>query len=187
MTDISKITEDLSISLSSSRFEHSLLVATEARKLAQKYEVNPETAYLAGLLHDIAKELTTEENEKLIKKYNLSPTLLNPEYQKMLHADIGAILAKDLYNLNDDICNAIKYHTIGDKSMNILAKIVFIADKIGRENLKTELEEIKRIAYQNIDKGIEAYIKLNAQKLANKGLNLHPKTQELLVKLQNNK
>lgn len=186
MTDIAKITKELSTILSSARFEHCLLVAEEAKSLAQNYKIDPQPAYIAGLLHDIAKEFTSEENAKLIKKYNLSVTLLNPEYQKMVHADLGAKVIKEKYHLNEDICNAVKYHTIGDKSMNLLAKIVFIADKIGRKNLKPEFQEIKKMAYQNIDKALEKYIKINAQKLESKGLKLHPKTKELLSKLQNN-
>ena len=66
------------------------------------------------------------------------------EYKNIKHADIGAIIAKEEYNLDNDICNAIKYHTIGNKDMDMLAKIIFIADKIGRKKIPEALKPVKK-------------------------------------------
>ena len=141
---IDQINEDLKNSLSPKRYNHSIMVAKEAKSLAKHYHINEDKAYLAGLIHDVAKELTEEENIYWIEKGKLSKDLENKENLNIKHADIGAIIAKEKYNLDDDICNAIKYHTIGNKSMDLLAKIVYIADKIGREKNSRSINTSKR-------------------------------------------
>ena len=52
--------------LSQKRYQHSLNVAAECRRLAEKYGEDPDKAYFAGLLHDICKELPAEEQKELV-------------------------------------------------------------------------------------------------------------------------
>ncbi|MCI8670862.1 MAG: HD domain-containing protein [Bacilli bacterium] len=180
MYNIDKIKNDLQKELSNKRFNHSIMVASEAKKLAENYKENSEKAYISGLLHDIAKEYKEEENLNYVNKYNLSLELLESKYQKIIHSEIGALVVKEKYNFDDDICNAIKYHTIGNVNMNMLAKIIFIADKIGRENLSSEYKQIQELAYKNIDEALKLYFLLNNKKLENKGIKPHPNSIELL-------
>lgn len=186
MYNIEKINEYLKNNLSKYRYEHSIIVAEEAKLLAHHYNYSEAKAYIAGLVHDIAKEFTEEENKKWIKKYNLSSELLIPELNKIVHADIGAVVVKELYNLDDDICNAVKYHTIGNVSMNTLAKIIFIADKIGRKKITPEMEEEKNLAYKNLDLAIALHLKNTERKLKNIGKELHPESQKLLNRINKN-
>lgn len=134
--EIKTIKKNLKKELSPFRYDHSIRVAKEAKKLAKHYQINENKAYLTGLIHDMAKELTEEENIEWIKKGKQSNDLQKEECKNIKHADIGAVIAKEEYNLDDDICNAIKYHTIGNKDMDMLAKIIFIADKIGRKKFQ---------------------------------------------------
>lgn len=181
---IEQIKEELKIVLSPKRYDHSLRVAEEAKALAKHYHINEEKAYLTGLIHDIAKELTEEENLYWIEKGNLSKKLENIENLNIKHADIGAIIAKEKYNLDDDICNAIKYHTIGNKNMGLLAKIIYIADKIGREKIPKALKPVKEIAYKNIDKALLYCLEKQKIRLAEKGIKMHEDTKELLKELE---
>lgn len=185
--DIRKIKTKLKKDLSHFRYDHSIRVAKEAKRLAKHYHIDKKKAYLTGLIHDIAKELTEEENNYWIKKGNLSSDLQKEEYKNIKHADIGAIIAKEEYNLDDDICNAIKYHTIGNKDMDMLAKIIFIADKIGRKKIPEALKPVKKLAYQDIDEALLYCLEKQETKLKDKGIKLHKDTKELLKKLQNTK
>lgn len=182
--DIKTIKEELKKTLSQKRYNHSILVAEEAKKLAKHYHINEEKAYLAGLIHDIAKELTEDENIYWIKKGKLSKNLENKENLNIKHADIGAVIAKEKYNLDDDICNAIKYHTIGNKNMDLLAKIIYIADKIGREKIPEALIPVKKLAYQDIDKALLYCLEKQKIRLKEKGIKMHDDTKELLKELQ---
>ena len=84
MYSIEKIKTDLKDRVSEYRYEHSLMVADEAKKLAKKYNLDEDKAYVAGLVHDIAKEFTHEENTLLVNKYNLSKDLLLESNHKII-------------------------------------------------------------------------------------------------------
>ena len=99
MKEIEEIDFFVKNSLSKERYEHSKRVAEEAKKLAIHYHYDPEKAYLAGLVHDVAKEYTKLQNEEIIKKYQLSQDLLKDYNKKILHSYIGAIVVKEKFHL----------------------------------------------------------------------------------------
>lgn len=180
MNNVERITEYLKKNMSQSRYEHSIMVAEEAKLLAKHYHVNEDKAYIAGLVHDIAKEFSEDENKKWIEKYNLSKDWLLPENKKILHAEIGSYVVKEWYDLDDEICKAVKFHTIGDPSMKLLEKIIFIADKIGRKKLMPAIEKQKIIAYENIDKALELNMFYLNEKLNAEGKQMHPNSLKLI-------
>lgn len=182
-----KIKKELKKNLSSYRYDHSLRVAETAKSLAEEYHIDKQKAYIAGLLHDIAKELTEKENKYWIEKYHLDKSLNEEKNKKIKHADIGAVIAKEKYHITQDIYNAIKYHTIGNKSMDTLAKIIYIADKIGREKIPEELKPVKQLAYTNIDEALLYCIEQQEKNLKEKGIKTHKDTKELLEKLKREK
>lgn len=186
MHNLNKIKADLKNMVSESRYEHSLLVAFAASSLAHHYGLDENKAYVAGLTHDIAKDLSAEENSKIVSKYSLPKYLLNEENSKIIHAAVGAIIAKEYYNLDDEISNSIKYHTIGNANMTDFDKIIFIADKIGRKSPDETIERIRESAYENLDKAMMLCIQKTKTKLASIGKTLHPDTLKLLEKLQKN-
>ena len=71
--------------------------------------------------------------------------------------------------------------------MDMLAKIIYIADKIGRKKIPEALKPIKKLAYQDIDEALLYCLEKQETKLKDKGINLHKDTKELLKKLQNTK
>ena len=185
MIDSRIIKNDIKQNLSDFRYQHTLRVMEEAKKLAKRYQVSEEKVIMAALLHDIAKEFSKIENKRWIEKYKLSTELLKEEYRNIIHAYIGAEVAKEKYANNKDIYNAIKYHTIGNKNMDTLAKVIFVADKIGRKTLSPPLIEIKKVSYQDLNQAIKLIIILEQEKLQKEDLSLHPNTIELFNSLNN--
>lgn len=184
MLDIEKIKIDLESKLSRYRYDHSIRVAEEAKRLAVHYGVNEENAYIAGLLHDIAKEYDDEENKYWVDKYNLDECLLDKNNSKICHAEIGAIVAKELYQVSDEICQAIRYHTIGNKDMNMLDKIIFVADKIESGKDYPGIEEEREVAYKNIDLALIKCLENNKKKLESENRILNRETEKLLNYLE---
>ena len=132
MKDIIYIENYLKENLSSKRFNHSLGCAQTAQKLAEIFNLDTEKAYLAGLVHDCAKNI---EDEKLLEiiKNKIKTGFLDSELKnpKTYHAIAGAYLAqKDLEIDDGEIIQAIRNHTIGDINMTTFDKIIFLADKI---------------------------------------------------------
>lgn len=179
-----KIKEKLKELVKPKRYEHSLLVANEAKKLAEIFNESEEKAYLTGLAHDIAKNFDYEENKKWIKKYGLDEKWLKKENEKLVHAEVGALVAKEYFNFDDEMCRAIKYHTIGNETMTNFEKIIFLADKIGRKELDEDTIKIKDMAYKDIDKAMLLFLTYQEKKFTTKGKELHPETKKLVKKLE---
>lgn len=113
--------------ISSKRYNHSLSVAHLAYKLAKYHNLDkPYKAYIAGLLHDIGKEIV--KKHEMMKKHF-------PEYYDLpefsYHQFLGVVLAKELFYIDDEeILNAIKFHATGNSNMSILDKLIYACDKI---------------------------------------------------------
>ena len=147
------IQEKLKKALDEPRFEHTIGVMYTAGCMAMAHGYDISKAMLAGLLHDCAKCMTHEERIALCEKYEVEITSSELENKALLHAKAGAILARIEYDITDvDILHAITVHTTGEPDMNVLDKIIYIADYIepGRDKAPN-LEFVRSLAYQDLD------------------------------------
>ena len=118
-------------SLKHRRFIHSVGVAGTAVSLAMKYGEDVYKAQIAGILHDCAKCYDDGELLTLCRDNKIEITPFEEEHGFLLHAKYGAYLASSKYGIrDDDIINAIKWHTTGRENMSLLEKIIFISDYI---------------------------------------------------------
>lgn len=129
------------------RLIHSLGVEQTAIALARRHGVNEEKAGLAGLLHDITKQM---DNEKLKDRYGIcTPT------EKTLHGPTGAVWLKENGYIEDtDVLNAIRYHTTGRPAMSDLEKVIFLADCIEPNRTYADVEMLRSYAYEDLDKAV---------------------------------
>lgn len=176
--DIEEIKAELKRTLSEKRYIHSLGVADESKKLAKKYGANPEQAYLAGLVHDCAKEVPPQNMEDLLKnKYRIAIDAFSRMTPKILHGPLGACEAQSRFGIYDpEILDAIKYHTTGKGGMSLLSKIIYIADYIEPNRDFDGVEELRSLAYKDIDEAIIKGIDDTIADLTSRGLLLHPDT-----------
>ena len=153
---LERIKKDLKQNLSEKRYIHSIGVMEMSEELAKIYDVDVETAKIAGLLHDIAKEIPKEEMLKYVKENNIAITEVESINIGILHGKIGADIAKKKYNVSEQIQKAIAYHTTTNPNMDILAKIVYIADKIelNRKSDNFDIETERKLAKENLDKAL---------------------------------
>ncbi len=121
----------LSENLSEDRYLHTLGCADTALALAQKYGVNSDKAYLAGLLHDCAKCMDNEKLLNIIKEKIKDVDVCELKNYKTLHAPVSAYLAEEKFGVKDsEILSAIRWHTLGHVNMTLFESVVFLADKI---------------------------------------------------------
>lgn len=135
------------------RFEHTLGVEFTSAALAMRYGASVKAAQTAGLLHDCAKCLTDKERLSICKENNIAMSDVEKANPFLLHAKVGAFLARERYGVTDqDILNAIQNHTTGRPGMSLLEKIVFIADYMepGR-NHAPNLGEVRSMAFADLD------------------------------------
>lgn len=141
--------------LDNKRYIHSLQVAKVAKELALHNNVNPEKAYLAGLLHDYAKCLTNKQLLTLAEENNLISDEIEYNQPTLLHGPVGALLLeKELKIFDSSILDAVRYHTTGCIGMDTLAQIIYISDYIepGR-NFEGALE-LRKLVLKSLSQGV---------------------------------
>ncbi len=110
------------------RFLHVVSTAQVAYAIATANHLSGAKAFLAGIFHDIAKDMREEDSKRLYEDYEPNPLPVEPY---ALHQVVGTIVAKNEFNLDDeDILEAIRYHTTGKAQMGAIAQIVYASDKI---------------------------------------------------------
>lgn len=152
---IEKIKKDLIENISMDRYEHTLRVVKTCEKLAEIYGVNLEKTTLAALLHDSARFTSKEKMYKLAEKFDILKDENFIYNSALIHAHLAAEIAKEKYAIVDeDVLNAIKYHTTGRENMTLLEKIIFIGDYIEPSRKFEGIDKIRALAYKDIDKSV---------------------------------
>lgn len=153
MYNIFSMKESLKTQLSGKRYEHTLGVEYTCCALAMRYGEDMEKARIAGLLHDCAKHYSGNELLAFCKAHHLSVNEYEEAFPELLHAKVGAVLAKTEYGIEDeDILQAIEYHTTGKPEMTLLEKIVYIADYMEPNRDRAPyLSKIRPLAFSDLD------------------------------------
>lgn len=170
----------LSTMLTEHRYTHSLGVMETAEKMAKTFGVNPESAYVAGLLHDCAKQIDRGVQLKMCEERGIEIDDIKKSAPSLVHADLGASVAETEFGVKDkDILNAIKYHTLGRKNMSALEKILFLADIIEPNRRDFEgLSELRRLCETDLDEAMFFGLTLSIKNVERKGRILHTQTIE---------
>lgn len=178
MMEENKIMNYLRLKLSDKRYTHSLGVADEAKKLAERYNADVNKAYIAGLVHDVAKEVKTDEARELIQdKFGIYLDSVTYNVPKLLHAHLGACFAQTEFGIYDaEILDAIKYHTTAKADMSILTKIIYIADYIEPNRSFDGVDELRELAYKDIDAAILMGLDFTIEELLQEKKMFHPDT-----------
>jgi nicotinate-nucleotide adenylyltransferase len=130
MTCTAEAIEDLlRKSLSRERLEHSRRVAELARDLCLRYGLDGAKGTLAGLAHDLAREMDLRKVRLLAARDGGGISALEAERPVLLHGRAASVLLRDALGVGDpEILDAVASHVTGRASMGLLAKIVFVAD-----------------------------------------------------------
>lgn len=185
--DYTKIIKWLKENLNEERFIHTLGTAECAKELANKFNLNEEKAYLAGLLHDCAKCFSNEKLIEIIQQHLQVEECEMLNY-KTLHAPVSAYIAEKEFNVTDkEILSAIRWHTLGKLEMSNFEKIVFLADKIEPNTRDKEYsEKIRSLLNEEggIDKALLKCYKETIKSLVKRNLKICILTIEIYNKLQ---
>ena len=189
ISDLAKLRKEMEKKLESNRYEHTLSVAYTAANLAAVHGEDVQKALAAGILHDCAKCLSHKKQLALCDKYHVQLSRMETEENSpLLHAKTGSILAREEYGIEDeDILNAISFHTTGRPQMSVLEKIIYIADYIepGRRHMKRfgdgapmeRLQQIRQMAYRNLDETLCNILSDTLDYLQSKGSKVDPMTR----------
>lgn len=178
-----QLKDKLKIWLKKDRFAHTLRVEKTALALAKHYGANEKKTSLAALLHDCGRAV---EGRKLLgeaKKYGLKISAIEAFQPKLIHARLGAAVAKKVFGARDAaVLSAIAKHTVGGDKMGLLDKIIYLADHIESGRRYKGVEKVRKLAFKNMDMAIIGSLGLMINCLTEKGLPLCEQT----VRTRNN-
>ena len=134
------------------RYLHSINVSCMAEEIGIINKFNIIDCKIAGLLHDIMKEMSIDFLLNIIKADDFINFNLYKKEISMLHGLAGAIYVKNTFNINNnDIYNSIKYHTVGRANMCDIEKVIFISDAISHDREYKDVERLRKLAFEDID------------------------------------
>ena len=133
------------------RVAHVAGCESEAVRLAMHWGEDPELAAEAGILHDITKSLSYDEQLQLCEKYGIINDNSELEAPKLLHAKTGAAMARELFGVSDTVYEAIRWHTTGKPDMSLFEKILYLADYIEPTRDFEGIDELRELAFSDLD------------------------------------
>ena len=144
--------EELHERLSKKRFQHSMNVAEECFRLAEKHGADKRRCYLAGMLHDIMKEEPAEVQKQYVADSGLSPDPVEISTKGLWHGVAGAYYVREKLDIKDDeLVSAIRYHTVGCARMTVMEKIVYLGDMISEDRTYKGVEKMREYCYKDLD------------------------------------
>ena len=155
MWGLEEIRDYLKNNLKPARYGHTLGVVNTAIKLAEIYGEDKNKAEIAALCHDVAKNMSNEELKKVIDNENIALSIDEENTQELWHSIIGPVIAKKVFGIEDEeVLSAMRWHTTGKENMTNLEKIIYLADLIEPSRKFDGVDEIREIAYKDLDLGM---------------------------------
>ncbi|MDE6274445.1 MAG: nicotinate (nicotinamide) nucleotide adenylyltransferase, partial [Clostridiales bacterium] len=148
------------------RVEHSFRVALLAAARARSLHIREDKAILAAALHDCGKYVPP--GSPLLKGFTPPEDVPAP----VLHQYTGAYIAEHELGVEDEeILDAIRYHTSGREDMTTLGKLIFLADMLESGRSFEGIEELRKAFWRDLDECLllcfehqNAYLEKNQNK-----------------------
>lgn len=161
--------------MSENRYNHCVNVSKEAVKLAKRYGGDEEKAAIAGILHDITKEMPKEEQLQIMLDSGIILDDIQKNAPKLWHGISGSVYIKKHFGIEDeDILNAICYHTTGRAGMSLLEKIIFVADFTSEERTYKGVATMRKKSRKRLEDAMLYGFKFTFSDLSSRELAIHP-------------
>lgn len=161
--------------MSENRYNHCVNVSKEAVKLAKRYGGDEEKAAVAGILHDITKEMPKEEQLQIMLDGGIILDDIQKNAPKLWHGISGSVYIKKHFGIEDeDILNAICYHTTGRSGMSLLEKIIFVADFTSEERTYKGVATMRKKSRKSLEDAMLYGFKFTFSDLSSRELAIHP-------------
>lgn len=158
------------------RMAHVLGTEQEALRLARRYGADENDARAAALLHDCTKKLNIEAQLALCERYGVMLDEMQRWALKLQHALTGAEIARHIHGVNDAVYEAIRWHTTGKADMTTLEKVIYLADYIEPTRDFPGVEELRRVVYEDLDRGLLRGLEMTVKEMEDWGNPVHEDT-----------
>ena len=183
---IKKLDEFIKVRLHEKRYRHTMGVVETATALADRYGADPDKTYIAALFHDACKNLDIEEMNSLVEKYHLDEVYIDKP--QLAHSKLAAEILQDKFGITDqDIINAVSYHTTGRANMGLLEKIIYVADYMEPNRDFPGVERLRELAVSDIDGALMLGLEMTLEHLRRQGSVLSPESAQALEYLKSHR
>ena len=166
--------------LNPNRVAHVLGCRDTAVELARRWGADEKDAARAGILHDITKALDGPLQLTLCREYGTILDEFGYKYPKTLHALTGSLVAERIFGESPAVVSAICHHTTGKADMNLLEKIIYVADYMEPCRNFPGVEKLRELAFSDIDAALKLGLEMTLQHLKNLGDEVSPASREAL-------
>ncbi len=162
---------------------HTYGVRDTSMHLARKYGADPEKARVCSLYHDMFRRASDELIDEYIDKYGLDPRYRHDP--DLAHSKIAALYMKNEMGISDeDMLNAVAYHTTGRDGMSTLEKVVFLADAIEPARDYPSVDHLRELADEDLDEACLALLERSEDYLKLKGREMDPDSISFMDELK---
>jgi len=159
--------------ISPERAEHSLGVAEIASELAEKYGEDPGKAWLAGALHDIARDWTDAKLTEYALSHEMGITEEERRFPPLLHGRVAAEVAKNELGVQEtEILAAISHHTSGKANMDKLEMLLYLADFLESTDEMPKYQHIRDKLAVSLPKTVNLVNQATKEHVRNQGYEL---------------
>ena len=169
--------------LKSDRVAHVLGCRDTAVEMARRWGVDETAAARAALLHDVTKALDGSLQLTLCQQYDIILDDFSTQNPKTLHALTGSLVAERIFGESTAVVSAIRSHTTGKAGMNTLEKIIYVADYIEPNRDFPGVEQLRKLAYTNLDKALKLGLEMTLDVLRKQGRQISPESIQALAYL----
>lgn len=170
--------------LKPNRVAHVLGCRDTAVQLARHWGADEEDAARAGILHDITKALDGPLQLTLCRQYGMMLDTFSENNPKTLHALTGSLVAERIFGENQRVVDAIYSHTTGKANMNLLEKIIYVADYMEPVRNFPGVERLRELAFSDLDGALELGLQMTLELLIEQKREISPGTREALADLK---
>lgn len=142
------------LSTDQNRFLHSIGTMNMCEELAKIYGADIERCKKAGLMHDMAKTLPNKEKLEYVRNNGIEASQTEILIPGILHGKIAADICKKKFEFDEEMCNAVAYHTTGRPNMSLMEKIVYVADTVEETRNYGDVEYYRNLAKKDIDQAM---------------------------------
>ena len=168
------------------RVPHVLGCRDTAAELAKIWGADETDAARAGLLHDVTKALDGQLQLTLCKEYGIILDDFSSKNPKTLHALTGSLVADRIFGENKAVVSAIRSHTTGKPGMNVLEKIIYVADYMEPNRDFPGVEKLRHLAYTDLDKALKLGLEMTLEMLRSQNRQISPESSQALAYLEAN-
>ena len=167
--------------LNPNRVAHVLGCRDTAVELAKHWGADENDAARAGILHDITKAIDGPLQLTLCDAYGKILSDFSKRYPKTLHALTGSLVAQRIFGENEAVVSAIEHHTTGKANMNLLEKIIYVADYMEPNRDFPGVEKLRALAYSDMDAALKLGLEMTLEHLKRQGNEVSPESREALA------